>query len=201
MSTETGDKAVVKGMVDQAKALVAEGRREAEQLQFADPLTADELFDAKERLGGFAGSVSIVREAQAARKSNGGRKKGSRNRRTADFAKYLLSFGQHPAVTLMQIQSTPPEEMVLRSQLIDTPKRQMSLADAQSLRVRCAEAILPYIEGKKPVAVELSMEGDFNLLVPGLNITPEDAAKVAAGTFIPYAEFDELLDDDGEGGA
>lgn len=191
MSTETGDKAVANAMLDQGRALVAGARREAEQLQFVDPLTADELFDAQEALGPGAGTVSVMREAQ---KRRGGRKPGSRNRRTDDFAKYILGFGQDPAITLMQIQATPPEELVARSELLDPVKRRMSLADATALRVRCAEALMPYIHGKKPIAIDLSSTGDFNLLVPGVNITAEDARAVAEGTFVfaEEAEFEEL---------
>jgi hypothetical protein len=155
MSTETGDKAVVKAIVDSGKALLADAAEQEEQLELLEPLTAEDIEAAQERLGMSAGKVAVLREARRGR----GRPKGVQNRRTEDFRRYLLRFGQHPAITMMQIQSTPAEELVAQSSLIDVPKRQMSLHDAQSLRVRCAEALLPYLESKQPVAVDATIRG------------------------------------------
>ena len=59
----------------------------------------------------------------------------------------------------MQIQSTSPEELVNRSELLDPVKRRMSYADAQALRVRCAEALMPFIHSKKPVAIDATIRG------------------------------------------
>lgn len=156
MSTEAGDKAVTNGVLDEAKALLAGAAAEEEQLNLLEPLTADEIDEAREALGGHAGVVAVMREA---RKRRAGRPKGVRNKRTNDFARYILQFGQDPAITLMQIQSTPSEELVARSRLVDPPKRQMSLHDADSLRVRCAEALMPYITSKQPVAVDARIRG------------------------------------------
>lgn len=191
MSTDSGDKAVANGALGQAKALFEASRGEAQQLQFLDPLTAEEIHAAQERLGPSAGLVSVMREA---RKGKGGRKPNSRNRRTDDFARYIRQFGQDPAITLMEIQATPPEELVARSRLLDPEKRRMSYADAQSLRARCAEGLMPYIHAKKPIAVELGVEGDFNLLIPGLNITEQDARHAAEGSFVLEAEYVEIDD-------
>lgn len=156
MSTESGDKAVAKQAVDQAQQLLGAAAAEEEQLDLLEPLTADEIEEAKDALGAGAGMVTVMREA---RKRRAGRPKGVRNRRTNDFERYIRQFGQDPAVTLMQIQSTPTEELVMRSRLLDTPKRQMSYGDAESLRIRCAEALMPYIHSKKPVAVDATIRG------------------------------------------
>lgn len=155
MSTDSGDKAVVKAMVDQAKDLLADAAEQEEQLDLLEPLTAADIEAARERLGADAGKVAVLREARKSR----GRPKGVQNRRTQDFKRYIQRFGQHPAITLMQLQSTPSEELVAQSSLIDTPKRQMSLHDAISLRVRAAEALLPYLESKQPVAVDATIRG------------------------------------------
>lgn len=144
MSTETGDKAVTNAAA-----------AEAQQLDLLEPLTAEELHDASEALGPNAGLVAVQREARAKR----GRPRGARNKRTDDFAKYISQFGRDPAVTLMEIQSTPPEELVARSQLLDPLKRRLSFGDAQSLRVRCAEALMPYMNSKKPIAVDATIRG------------------------------------------
>lgn len=194
MSTETGDKAVVKAIVDQARPDAEVRRADREQLQFLDPISADEIFSAQEALGGSKPLVEVLREAK---KGRAGRKPGSRNRRTDDFARYIRQFGQDPAITLMQIQSTSAEELVARSQLIDTVKRQMSLADAMALRARCAAELMPYLHGKKPIEIDVGLNGDFNLLIPGINISPADAQKAADGQFVLEADYEDI---DGESG-
>ncbi len=156
MSTDSGDIAVANAALADARALLAGAAAEEEQLDLLEPLTAAELDDVRQELGGDAGLVTVMRVARERRQ---GRPKGSRNKRTDDFARYIGQFGQDPAITLMQIQSTPTEELVARSRLLDLPKRQMSYADAESLRIRCAEALLPYLHSKKPVAIDATIRG------------------------------------------
>jgi hypothetical protein len=186
-----------------AQDLVAEGRalfdaaraEEAHQLSLLGPPSPEEMAEARERMGPRAGELSVVAEARRGR----GRPKDSKNKRNKDFRNYILRFGQHPAVTLMQLQNTPTEVLVERSKAIDPPKKQLSYGEANSLRVRAAEALMPYIESKMPVAVELGIDGDFNLLIPGLNITSEDAEAAAAGEFVLEADYVDIDDDeDGE---
>ncbi|WP_397604982.1 hypothetical protein [Sphingorhabdus sp.] len=184
-----GGKLVAENLVQQTKALIDGEKAQVQQFDFLDPITPEEMADAQARLGPNAGNLTVLREARENRR---GRPRGSKNRRSEDFARFILSHGQHPAVTMMQIQTTPPEVLVERSRQIDPIKRRMSYGDAQALRVRCAEGLLPYIESKKPVAVELDAKGDFNLLVPGLNISEDDARKVAEGTFVYDAEYHDI---------
>ena len=187
MSTETGDKAVARAMVDQTKALLAEARAEQEQLELLEPLTAEELDDARVAAGPGAGMVSVMREA---RQRRAGRPANVRNRRTDDFVKYIAQFGQDPAITLMQIQSTMPEELVARSKVMDGPKRQMSYADAQALRIRCAEALMPYLHSKKPVAIDATIRGVMVV---------EEIGSALRGTTIDAGEpLGVLSIDDGE---
>lgn len=156
MSTDHGGKVVASEALAAAKAQFETAAADEQQLDLLEPLSAEELDDAREALGPGAGLVSVMKEA---RKRRGGRTPGARNKRTDDFARYIAQFGQDPAITLMQIQSTPTEELVARSKLLDLPKRQMSYADAESLRIRCAEALMPYIHSKKPVAVDATVRG------------------------------------------
>lgn len=195
MSTDNGGKVVANGALAKAKEGFDGARREQSQMQFLDPLTAEEIAAAQDELGPNAGLVSVMRKA---REGKGGRKPGSRNRRTEDFARYLRQFGRDPAITLMQIQSSSPEELVARSKLLDPVKRQMSYGDAESLVIRCAEALMPYMHSKKPVAVDVSIDGDFNLLIPGLNINEADAQSAANGTFVLDAQYDEVAEEAGE---
>jgi hypothetical protein len=103
-----------------------------------------------------------------------------------------LSHGRHPAVTLMQIQSTP-EVLVERSAAIDPVKRRLSYGDAQNLIARCADILMPYIEGKKPISVAIDAKGDFNLLIPGFNISEGDARAAADGDFVIDGQLVEYL--------
>lgn len=194
LSSENGNKTLTDGILREAQKLVDSGRATQQQLELTDPLTAEEIFAAKVSLGFGAGLVSIMAEARKAK----GRRPGARNRRNDDFVRYISQFGQDPAITLMQIQSTPPEELVARSHMLDPEKRRMSYADAQGLRTRCAEALLPYMHSKMPLSVELGEAGDFNLLIPGTNISIDDAALAASGQFVLEAEFTDV-DDAGEG--
>jgi len=191
MSTDplnnSGEKGAAAGLVAETKALVDGARKhEAQQLDLLGVPDPEVMAEAREALGPKAGELAVVAEARKR-----GRKPGTRNRRTEDFRKYILGFGQHPAVTMMQIQTTPPEVLVERSAAMDPPKRRLSYGDAQALRVRCAEGLLPFVESKMPVAVDLSVEGDFNLLIPGINVSPEDASAMSEGTFI-LADYDEV---------
>lgn len=184
-----GEKGAAEQLITENKALI-EGARvaEAQQLSLLGVPDPEAMAEARERLGPKAGQLAVLGEARKA-----GRKKGSRNRRTEDFRRFILAHGQHPALTMMQIQNTPPEVIVARSAEIDPPKRRMSYGDAQALRVRCAEGLLPFIESKQPVAVELGINGDFNLLLPGQNISDLDAAAAANGSFV-LADWEDVAE-------
>jgi hypothetical protein len=126
------------------------------------------MAEAREALGPEAGRLAVLRHAREIR--GRGRPKGSRNKRTDDFARYILSFGQDPAVTMMQIQATPPEALIQASEqekvhsfrkdgAANIVTERMSYEQAQSLRIRCAEALMPFIHQKKPVAIDHTIRG------------------------------------------
>lgn len=181
MSTETGDAKVVADVMSEAKALVEGERVQAEQLDLLEEVTPEDMVEAREQLGPHAGRLSVLRQA---RETKRGRPKGSRNKRTDDFARYLLQHGQHPAITMMQIQSTTPEVLIEASQQQKVHSfrkngepnlvtERMTYAEAQALRIRCAEGLLPYIESKRPVAVDMSFSGLSDLIIAG--VTHSDA--------------------------
>jgi hypothetical protein len=163
----TGDAAIAAEAVAQAKEMLAEAAGEEEQLSLLDTPTPEEMAEAREALGPEAGRLAVLR---AARERKRGRPPGSTNKRTDDFAKYLLSFGPHPAKTMMEIQGTPPEVLIEASQQErvhsfrkdGTPNvviERLSYEQAQSLRIRCAESLLPYVESKRPVAIDARIVG------------------------------------------
>lgn len=193
MSTGADGKAVVETMIGETKTLVETARARERQLELIDPVSPEEMSEAQEQLGAGAKRLAVLHQARENRR---GRRPGSRNKRTQEFVDYLRTFGPDPAVTLMQIQGTPAEILAERSAAMDTDKRRLSYGDAQALRVRCAETLMPYFHGKQPVKVEVGIDGDFNLLIPGVNIDAADAASAAAGTFLLEADY---LDADEEG--
>lgn len=174
-----------------AKALVEQAReREAEQLDLLGVPDPEDIVQARETLGRKAGALAVLAEARKR-----GRPKGVRNKRTDEFRKYILGFGQHPAITLMQIQNTPAEVLVERSAAVDPAKRRMTLGDAEQLRTRCAESLLPYIEGKMPVKVDMSFSGVADLFIEGVTHTSEEMADILDADFAPVDD-----DIDGERG-
>lgn len=168
MSTEAGGKQEAAGMIAGAKDLFEQAEVDERQLELLDPVSPEEMAEAREVLGPEAGRLAVLRHAREERKR--GRPRGSKNKRTEDFARYLLQFGQDPAITMMQIQSTPPEVLIQASeqpkvhsfQKDGTPNvvtERMTYAEAQALRVRCAEGIMPFIHSKKPIAVDQTIRG------------------------------------------
>lgn len=198
MSTETGDAAIGREIVASAQEQLAASRTEAEQLDLLEPFTAEDIWDAREALGDAADHSAVTKLARERRR---GRPKGSRNRRTDDFERYILGFGQHPAITLMQIQSTAPEVLMEASkrrkvhsfQKDGTPNvviEHMTYEAAQSLRIRCADIMLPYIEGKKPLKVDMSFSGVADLIIEGVTHTAEEVDDIVDAEFLPVDEAD-----------
>ncbi|MCJ8158844.1 hypothetical protein [Sphingomonas sp. LaA6.9] len=194
MSTaDNGDAKIVADVVASAKSLLADQAREAEQLDMLDPVSPEEMIEAREEMGPQAGNMSVLR---LARERKRGRPPGARNKRTDDFARYILGFGQHPAITMMQIQATPAEVLIEASRQRKvhsfrkdgTPNiviERLSYEAAQSLRIRCAEGLLPYLESKKPVAVDLSFNGVADLMIEGVTHTREEMGDILEADFLP----------------
>ncbi len=152
-SHDPGGKELANELVAEAKALFERAYADEEQLSLLDPPTAEEMAWAQEELGPHAGRLTVLQHARK------GRKPGSRNKRTDDFARFIQMHGQDPAVILAQIASTPEEVMVERSRVMDPVKRQLTWGDARAMRIRCAEALLPYSHGKQPVRVDATIRG------------------------------------------
>lgn len=181
MSTETGDAQITAEAVADAKALLeSERAEELRQLDLLDPPSPEEMLEAKEELGAGAGRLAVVAYA---REKKRGRPKGARNKRTEDFRRWVLGQGRHPTAFMVEVYSTPTEVLMQLS-----GKSYLECLDRQ---IRCAENIQPYMESKKPVEVNLDATGDFNLIVPGMNISEADADKIIAGEFIELGDWSE----------
>jgi hypothetical protein len=197
MSVATGERGVMDAALRDAKALL-EAAAVEEQLDLLAPPSPEEMAEAREDLGPEAGKLAVVRHAREKRR---GRPKNSRNKRTDDFARYLLGFGQHPAITMMQIQSTPPEVLIEASKQEKVHSfskagearivvERLSYEQAQSLRIRCAEGLMPFLESKKPVAVDMTIRG--------VDVIEEAPRQLAGGAV--DGDFVEVAPVEDEGG-
>jgi hypothetical protein len=175
-------------------AVTLSGSRRSRTLELLETPSPEEIAEAREELGPDAGGLSVVRQARA--KRGAGRPLGVRNRRTDDFEKYILGFGQDPAITMMQIQATPPEVLieasrrtvkkVVKDSFVEVEEA-LSYGEAQSLRIRCAEGLMPYVHSKKPVAIDARILG-----VKIIEEVSEGRSSLIDGDAVRVARPDEL---------
>jgi hypothetical protein len=190
MSTDadSGLPKIIDAAMREGAARLAEERAAQAQLDLLEPLTAEEMLEAREGLGPKASELTVVRTAREARRR--GRPPGATNRRTDDLVAYLSQHGPDPAVAAMRIIATTEELMVARSKAVDPVKRRMTFAEAQAHRERMIELMMPYWHGKKPVQVDVSFAGVGDLVIEGWSGGTVDAAEVVDADFM-------ALDDDG----
>lgn len=115
---------------------------------------ASEVLAIQAEMGGDIGAAVIEWRRRAGK---GGRKRGAVNRKSADFARYLLQFGPHPGVAMMRTIARPVE--MLAAEL------GCDKLEAASLQQRAAAELLPYFESKKPVAVDLGGAAHMTLIL------------------------------------
>lgn len=160
---------------DEARAVAeAAGEIEAEA-ERADLLGLPDAEDVQAIMAELdCDMMQAVREHQR-RQGKGGRKKGSLNRRNAEFRKLILASGGHPGVFLQRVYDRPVQQL---AQELGCTKK-----EALDRQIRCAGELLPFIEGKMPATVNLSVRGDMVL-----------QAAMGTGLFddLDDADFDEL---------
>lgn len=129
-------------------------------------------------------AVAIQRQRPRGR----GRPAGALNRRNAKFRDYILSQHSHPGLALARTYDRPVE--LLAAEL------QCTLAEAAALQVRAAAELLPYIEGKQPISVDLRRRHDVVLIMPGEGVSDATvdaiAREVNEGEQIEWGDLDEL---------
>ena len=139
------------------------------------------------RTDGPMTAVALARRA--------GRPKGSPNRRTAKLRDYILAHHAHPAEVLAKTYSRPVE--VLAAEL------ECSKAEAYALQIKAAAELLPYVEGKMPVQVDVTSGGLPVMILPGFNApivsvdelgrrVAEDGLDAIDWTKVETAEFQEV---------
>lgn len=151
-------------MADQPpSALDAELAASRDLVLLADPeqlsLIADET--------GSPGAAAIEHERRGR-----GRPRGSLNRRNAKFRDQILALYPHPAEALARAYSTPVE--LLAAQLGCTK------LEAAQIGVRAAAELLPYLEGKAPISVDVRRRNDVVLIMPGAGTSDDELEAIRA---------------------
>lgn len=120
---------------------------------------------------------------QPRRGRGGGRPKGSRNKVTETFRAYFLSLHKHPALALAEIASVPVEELARRLGC--------DRFDALKLQTQCLTAILPYVEKRQPIALELPAGSGLTLVIGDLAAPGAAGGPAIDGDFRVAAEGEE----------
>lgn len=194
MSTElTGDAALGLAIMTDVQQQLDAARPDEAQLDLLEPVTPEDIWDAREALGADATPNDVTKAARARKR---GRPAGARNRRTDDLERLLLAHGQHPAVTLMQIQSTAPEVLMEASKrtkvhsfrkdgTANVVVEHMTYEAAQSLRARCADMLMPFLVGKKPILIDHSFSGVADLFIEGVTHSAREIGDILDAEFLP----------------
>jgi hypothetical protein len=189
-----------------AKAHAADVAAE-QQMSMLDPVSPEEMVEAREELGPDAGHMSVLRLARERRR---GRPKGAKNRRSDDLAKYLLQFGEDPLVGAVRLASTPPEVLIEASKQEKVhsfskggaPRiviERMTYAEANALIMRARELVAPYIHGKKPVAIVHDFSGLKDLVIEGVTHSREEVEDIVQADFIAIEDQSDAADEEEEG--
>jgi hypothetical protein len=98
-----------------------------------------------------------------------GRPKGSKNRRTEEWARYVTSRYGSPLEALARVMHDGPAALA--------QELGVSLVEGFDRWLRVTEALLPYVHGKQPTAVTLDGAPPAPVL---LQVTPDAAMRMAA---------------------
>lgn len=189
---------VERSLEDMRKAHQADVAAE-QQLSLLDPVSPEEMVEAREELGPDAGHMSVLRLARERRR---GRPKGAKNKRTDDLAKYLLQFGEDPLVGAIRLASTPPEVLIEASKQekvhsfskAGDPRlviERMTYAEANALIMRARELIAPYIHGKKPVQLVHDFSGLKDLVIEGVTHSREEVQDIVEADFVAIEDHSD----------
>lgn len=88
-----------------------------------------------------------------------GRPPGAKNKRNVKFRDQILSLHSHPGVALARAYDRPVE--LLAAELGCTK------LEAFQVQVRAAAELLPYIEGKQPVTIDVRQKHDMVMILAG----------------------------------
>ena len=113
-----------------------------------------------------------LRQVRQAQRNGPGRPKGAGNKRTEKVAKWFVAHYGHPLAALGEVINTPPDvlyEQMILAQGGEWKNKRVTGKDAMEFWLTCVKEALPYVEGKQPIAVDVSGKADAVIFIPGLN--------------------------------
>lgn len=180
-SDDHGIGGVMGQAVRDTRELVGREVEPAETGDLFEPLSSEEMLEARSRVGPNASNFAVYQDAKAAR---AGRPKGAKNKRTDDLVAYLSQFGPDPAVAAMRIIAETEELMIQRSRDAGDGKRKMTFGEARAARMRMIELMAPYFHGKKPIQVDMSFSGLSDLIIAGQTHSAEEVDDILEAEFV-----------------
>lgn len=115
--------------------------------------------------GDLADPAAKVREYRGR-----GRPPGATNIANRKFRGFVLSQHSHPGLALARVYDRPTE--LLAAEL------GCKMHEAAMIQVRAAAELLPYIEGKAPISVDVRRRSDVVLIMPGAGTSDEELAAI-----------------------
>jgi hypothetical protein len=154
-------------MADHPSPVAAELSEARDLCALPDPQQLDLLRDQ------VPGRDAATAAALAERRGRG-RPKNALNKRNAKFREQLLGMcgGQHPAMVLARSTTMPVEQLAA--------VLQCSRSEAFGFQLRAAAELLPYIEGKQPVEVEIRRRNDVVLIMPAGGASADQLDRIAS---------------------
>jgi hypothetical protein len=152
-------------MADHPSPVAADLNEARDLCLISDPEQLELLRDA---VPGRDATTAVAVDRQRGRR---GRPPGALNKRNQKFREQLLAIAPHPALALARAYSTPVE--TLAAQL------GCSLLEAAQLGIRAAAELLPYIESKQPVDVNMTRRNDVVLIMPSGAVSAEQLDRIA----------------------
>lgn len=153
-------------MADHPSPVASELSEARDLCALPDPLQLELIRD--ETPGRDPGTAVAIAERRGR-----GRPPGALNRRNQKFREQLLGMcgGQHPAMVLARATITPVEQL--------TATLQCTRAEAYGFQQRAAAELLPYLESKQPVDVNVSRRADVVLVMAGGGASEAELQRIA----------------------
>lgn len=120
-----------------------------------------------------------------------GRPKGARNKRTEEFRRQILAMAPHPALALARAYARP----------VETLAAELGCSKLEAFREQrqCAAELLPYVEGKMPVKVDLDVRAGVTIEIESLDRALDGGLLAGAGVGdfedAEIAEFQPVSED------
>jgi hypothetical protein len=169
--TGLGEKQGLATVLDEALGAPSSGDGAARQLDLLSGPT--DGVDVEPGASPLDPALDRMAEGFTSVRRSRGRPAGSRNRRTEDWARLVLSTHRSPLLVLADFYSMPVEELAARLKC--------DRLDAARLQLTAARDLAPYLHQRLPQAVSLDVSGNLPTLhlhmgSPSGDLPPVDAA-------------------------